>query len=127
MEKFIVTPAAMRPASKENRCFYCLQPVGAHHNDDCVLVRKRIRVRWTMELDILNVPAHWSKSDIHFHYNEGTSCKTNVIQTLARHFLIWNNDGPCACNLGEIEYLRDEGKPFLVENTQGGVISHDES
>lgn len=68
MADFIVTAAAMRPASEDRCCFYCKQPIGAHHKLSCVLVRRKVRVRAIIEYDV-SVPSTWTPEEIDFHRN----------------------------------------------------------
>ena len=61
MNKFIVTEKSMRPASSDKQCFYCRRNIGAHHRDDCVLVKRDMNIRFSFELKI-DLPAHWTNS-----------------------------------------------------------------
>jgi hypothetical protein len=53
----------IRPAGAPDACLYCWQKVGQPHRRDCVVVKKRVRFRLTVELD-LDVPHHWSADQI---------------------------------------------------------------
>lgn len=68
-DRFIVTEKAMRPASLLRQCFYCQQPIGSAHGPECVLVKKKVRVKAIIEFDE-SFPAHWSKRDMEFYMNE---------------------------------------------------------
>ena len=81
MSTFRVTHKAMRPASDQEKCFYCHEPTGGFHADDCVLIQKRVKVRMTVEYEI-KVPAHWEKWRIENHRNESSWCQDNAIQDL---------------------------------------------
>ena len=65
LSQFMVTEKAKRPASKEQQCFYCQQPIGGRHKVDCVLVSKRVKIRMTVEYEI-EVPADWDEDLIEF-------------------------------------------------------------
>lgn len=42
----------IRPAGASDECFYCHQKVGEPHQRDCVIVTKRVRVRYLIDVDI---------------------------------------------------------------------------
>jgi hypothetical protein len=106
----LVTRKAMRPASDREECFYCLQPIGAAHKPDCVLIEKKVLVRMTVEYEI-SVPSCWSKEDIEFHRNEGTWCAGNIIEELQE----LAGESECLCNCTRFTYLGGDSKPFLAE------------
>lgn len=107
----IVTRSAMRPASDKEACFRCGQPVGSEHKPDCVTIRKKVKVRMTVEYEI-SVPNHWNKEDIEFHRNEGTWCSSNAVDELSE---IIGEDG-CICNCTHFDYLGGDSEPFLAED-----------
>lgn len=108
---FIVTPEAARPAGLPDRCFYCDRPVGDTHDEgECVLVKRKVRIRMTVEYDI-NVPAHWDKGRIEFHRNDGTWCADNALDELAAEA---SREG-CLCPHTRFEYVREVCEPFLEE------------
>lgn len=109
--KFVVTESAMRPASKDRQCFYCQQPIGAHHKDDCVLVKKTVRVRMVVEYDI-EVPAFWDSDLVESHRNEGSWCADNAIEELQK---IQEIDG-CLCHRTHFEHVSDAGGIYLEES-----------
>lgn len=114
MSEFIVTAAAQRPASMNGKCFYCHQPIGENHKDDCVLINKKVRVQMTVEYEI-SVPADWDKEMIEFHRNEGSWCASNAVNELAELFDSDDRD-TCMCSAAHFEYLSDAGEPFLSEH-----------
>lgn len=59
--KFTVTEKAQRPAQMNGTCFYCDQPIGSEHKQECVLIKKRVRLLTTIEFETV-FPAHWDKS-----------------------------------------------------------------
>ena len=107
--RFIVTEKAQRPADMNGHCFYCQQPIGSAHEDDCVLVKKRVKVRMTVEYEV-EVPARWDKEQIEFHRNEGSWCSDNALAELEE----LEGDG-CLCPITEFEYLGGDSEPFLGE------------
>lgn len=112
MKQFLVTPAAMRPGSSEERCFYCRQPIGAFHGPECVLVKKFVNVRMTVDY-VIEVPANWDKHMIEFHRNDGTWCANNALDELAE--LTEEDEGTCMCSGTHFEYLGGDTEPFLDE------------
>lgn len=107
---FEVTGEAMRPASKNLECFYCQSPIGSNHKQDCVLVKKKVTVRMTVEYEI-EVPAYWDKDDVEFHRNEGSWCADNAIDELSKY---GGEDG-CICPVAEFEYLGNDSDTYLGE------------
>jgi hypothetical protein len=53
----------IRPAGAPDRCFYCWQKVGEPHRRDCVVVKKLVRFRVTVEVDI-TFPHSWTEEEI---------------------------------------------------------------
>lgn len=106
----IVTRSAMRPASYKEACFRCGQPVGSEHKPDCVMIRKKVLVRMTVEYEV-SIPNHWTKEDFEFHRNEGTWCAGNVIEELHE----FAGESECLCNCTHFEYLGGDSEPFLDE------------
>lgn len=110
MSPFTVTEKAMRPASAERRCFYCHQDVGATHNDDCVLINRKVRVRLTIEYDI-EVPAFWDPGTIEHHRNASSWCANNALSELDAAF-----PNGCMCGSAEFAFLREtDGIKYLDE------------
>lgn len=89
-------------------CFYCARLVGDPHKPDCVIVQKKVRIRFSVELDI-DVPHHWTKEDVEFRYNESTWCVDNLIDFL----LEFKADNPtwCLCGRGKADYLLSDPTP----------------
>lgn len=102
---FIVTREAMRPASTAKECFYCHQAVGEIHEADCVMVRRLVRLRATIEY-VKEVPADWDASRIEFRYNESTWCADNIVHDIkewieAREAAEYG----CLCQHVDVEYV----------------------
>jgi len=109
---FTVTKKAMRPASKEEKCFYCQQPLGAKHNDGCVLIQKKVKVRAVIEYEI-DVPSEWDASMIEFHRNESSWCAGNMIDELQE---LNDKENECICGLVKYEHIEDVGELYLDED-----------
>lgn len=108
--QFTVTEAAMRLVSPERRCFYCHQPIGSHHKQDCVLIRKKILVRMIVEYEV-ELPAYYGKEECEFQRNDGGWCADNAIDELQK---ITENGG-CLCGITRYEYIKDASEPYLGE------------
>ena len=106
----IVTSKAMRPASAKEQCFYCQQPIGQPHKDDCVMIVKRVKVRMVVEYEV-EVPAYWSGEQIEFHRNQGSWCADNAIEELEA----LSESQKCLCHHAHFQYIRDTSEPYLKE------------
>jgi hypothetical protein len=107
----LVSEAAMRPASAENACFYCRQPIGNPHSQDCVLIKRKVKVSAVIDYEI-EVPAHWGKEEIEFHRNEGSWCASNLIDEIVA---LSDIDG-CLCSSTEFKFVAVAGEPYLKES-----------
>jgi hypothetical protein len=110
MSNFVVTEKAMRPASDKRQCFYCYQPIGAMHQDDCVLVKKNVIINFSINLEV-DVPAHWDADQIEFHRNQSSSCASNVLDELVE----LEKKSGCLCGLAEFSFVTETSKPYLHE------------
>jgi len=108
--KYKVTKKAKRPASKESKCFYCNQEIGDYHKDDCVLIRKKVKLRATIEYEV-TVPSSWGEGSVEFNRNDGSWCASNLIDELKEI----DKEYGCLCDFVEFKYLEDASKPFLEE------------
>ena len=84
----------IRPGGKPDRCFYCHQKVGQFHGRDCVIVGRRVRVKFTVTLDLWE-PHAWDAEQIDFRYNESSWCANNLngyIEEAAE-----DDDAGCMC------------------------------
>lgn len=106
-----VTILATRPASSKQECFYCLEPIGGNHKSSCLLIKKKVKIRMTVEYEV-EVPSDWDKNLIEFHRNDGSWCANNAIKELSKI----SEDCGCICHITHFEYLGDTGKSFLQEN-----------
>lgn len=105
---FIVTEKAQRPAKMDGTCFYCGVKIRGTHKPDCVLIKKNVRIRLTVEYDV-SVPAFWDENQIEFHRNDGSWCADNCLDELR------SLDG-CLCNHAHFEHIADtKDKPYLSE------------
>jgi len=98
--KVAVDDPGIRPASGPDLCHYCRARVGAEHMKDCVCVSKRVKVRYSFEIEI-SVPHSWGKEEVEFQRNEGTWCADNALAELESQ----TGSGKCLCGLFECEML----------------------
>lgn len=103
---YAVRPKDERPARQDGTCFYCGQPIGGHHADDCVIPQKTCVVDFTIRL-VTSEPAYWNKDNIEFHYNESSWCADNLMGYLEE---FENNTGRCMCGLVSAEFIREATK-----------------
>lgn len=95
----------IRPAGKKDECFYCHSKIGEQHKKDCVIVCKKVKLKATIEF-VLDVPNHWEKENILYHYNNGTWCSDNLLNYLEN----WkdNHKNECLCRYTKIEIAEEE-------------------
>ena len=110
---FIVTEKAQRPGGagiRDGQCFYCGQSIGQEHKKNCVLVKRKCKVRVTIEYEVW-APAHWEKDDIEFHRNESSWCASNLMRELDE---LDDKDG-CLCPAATFEFVEHTSEPYLDE------------
>lgn len=110
MSEFTVTEKAMRPASTERRCFYCHEEIGGTHKDDCVLLKKKVRVRMTVEYDTTTF-ASADQDYVDFHYNESSSCADNALNELKAY----SDKVGCLCFDSEFEVVLIDNDHIWLE------------
>lgn len=108
---FLVTKKAFRPATQQPVCAYCKQPVGEPHKENCVLIKKKVLVRMTVEYEI-SVPASYDKERVEFQRNEGTWCADNALDELQD----LRQKRGCLCGVVNFTCLRDTGEHYLEES-----------
>lgn len=96
----------IRLSSDPSKCFYCNQSVGSPHQADCVCLHKKVKVRFTIELEI-EEPASWQASDINFRYNDSSWCASNFLGLLRESFDEMDKAGSCPCGSFSAEYMHD--------------------
>ena len=108
---FKVTEKAMRPASNDKRCFYCMSPIGSFHKSDCVLIQKPVKIEAHIMYET-TVPAYWSKQEIEFYFNQSTHCATNELDRMSEY--AEKNEG-CLCDCSHFDYVKEAGEAILEE------------
>ena len=107
-EDWPVGDYGVRPAGKQDECFYCHEKVGTQHKTDCVIRERTVVVEVRMHM-VVTVPEFWTTEDIEFHRNESTWCANNLYSDVERLFT--QTEDPeklCMCNyIGPVKYLRE--------------------
>jgi hypothetical protein len=96
----LVNDYGIRTAGNPDECFYCHQKVGTLHKEDCVILQKKVKVRYIFDIEI-EVPFSWDKEMIEFHSNEGSWCSDNSIQELKT----FAKEKGCLCEYHKCEVL----------------------
>lgn len=109
MDSDLVKDDDVRPARRDGTCFYCRQPIGAKHNEDCVILRRTVVVEANLSIPVkINVPRCWSPQDIEFHLNGSSSCRNNYTEEIiAALGAMDSRSGSCLCDGPNWEYLED--------------------
>lgn len=96
----------IRPAGKQDECFYCHAKVGEQHKEDCVIRCRTVNVDFTIHA-VMRVPEHWSEDDINFKFNESSWCASNFIGDL-----VYREEelGKCPCFITEAKYVGEATK-----------------
>jgi len=115
--------AGIRLAGKLDECFYCGRKVGQPHKLACVILQKKIKVKYTFELDI-EVPYDSQKDMIEFHRNEGIWCANNAIQELQEYKKQLDKEGKCLCqgHKFSMEVIEIPKAPPYRKNKNGEIV-----
>ena len=103
-----VTPDddGIRPAGKPDECLYCRQRVGGTHMAECVIRKRTVVVRVTLDL-VLKHPESWDEDSIEFHHNESSTCKSNLVRAVDELDERLRASGGCLCSIARVEYVRE--------------------
>ena len=89
----------IRPAGSSVHCYYCNAAVGDPHGPECVTVTHKVRVAFTVELE-LHAPVSCSVDEIEFKYNESSWCASNLIGLLEEA-----TKDDCLCGMLHAKYV----------------------
>lgn len=118
LPKVLNNDNGIRPAGKPDECFYCNQKVGEPHKADCVILHKKVKVKYTFEIEV-EVPHHWDKHDVEFHRNDSSWCADNSFEEIESHA----KKHGCICHAFECEVTEmPEMEPYR-RNDKGEVVS----
>lgn len=73
----------VRPAGKQDECFYCQEKIGGYHKEDCVMRSKTVVVDYTFRM-VLTFPISFDKDMIEFNRNDATWCADNALNELIK-------------------------------------------
>lgn len=93
----------IRPAGPPDACLYCKQRVGELHAPDCVTVKKRVRLRYIIEVDV-DIPHAWDQNMIEFHRGGSSWCANNAIDEIKAHAPD-DDSGECLCERFKCEFV----------------------
>lgn len=91
---------SIRPAGKNDECFYCHAKIGEQHKDGCVIRERTVNVDFTVRV-VMSVPESWDEDQINWHYNKGTWCASNLLAALANR----EDSDRCLCGITEAKYI----------------------
>lgn len=108
---FRVLESQTRP-HRPGECFYCYAAIKGNHLGDCVLIKKKVKVRCVIEYEI-DVPNSWDKEQIEFSRNEGHWCSNNLINEIT----IESENNGCLCNAVKFDVIdmMEGQEPFVNE------------
>ena len=105
-DTWVVKEDDVRPARPDGTCFYCREPLGGRHKDDCVIPKKSVMVDFSIRLPVL-VPVSWDKEQIEFHYNESSWCCDNLLDMITD----WQEKtGRCLCGAVNATFVADANR-----------------
>ena len=108
----------IRPAGKPDECFYCGQKVGNPHLPECVILCRKVKVRYSYEIEI-EVPWSWNKEDIEFHRNIGSWCADNTINEIEKYK---RDNNCCLCHCFKAEVLEIPDALPYRKDKEGTVV-----
>lgn len=89
----------IRPAGPPDACFYCRQKVSQPHGRDCVIVLRRVKLRYVVEVEVM-MPHSWDSDDIEMHRNMGSWCANNCVDDINAHIIALEGYNRCLCHDG---------------------------
>ena len=88
-----------RPRGRDDECFYCHHAIGTEHAKTCVCRKRTIMVR--VEIDMAyDVPEHWDKDMIDFHFGDSSWCADNIVERLQK---LQNAGHTCLCSFANFK------------------------
>lgn len=124
--KVLPNDDGIRPAGKPDECFYCDRKVGEEHGRDCVVIHRKITVRYCFELEV-EVPHFWKTEDFLRHRNEGGWCASNAIDAIEKA----HGENGCPCPFFQAEFVADvpgdpiQSPPHTEEQTKTSNMIRD--
>lgn len=114
------------PVTRALNCVHCARRTGEEHAPDCVIRRKTVVVRVTVEM-VRAVPESWDGDSIEFAMNEGSWCSDNIVTEL-RQILDRAPPNTCTlCRATTAEFVREATEEderlgrFSIDGPEGGA------
>lgn len=105
---------------RTDQCLYCRQVVGSEHLKDCDTVKRQVRIRVTLELNV-EVPYFWTQKDIEFHRGRSSWCANNIVRDQEQYLCDNEKNNICLCENFSTEFLKEtDRKP--ISRTRGEEI-----
>lgn len=112
-----VTEKAVCPSGDADGCCYCKEKIGASHKTDCVLRRRTVVVRLTIEyVTTIQEDDGEPPENALFFWNEGRYCMDTALEDV-RAFVFDEEAGDdpddprkthgCICPVATLEYVRE--------------------
>lgn len=94
--------------SAEGGCAHCHEAKGSGHAVDCVVRKRTVVVRVSVEL-VIAEPETWDAGMIEFFHNESSSCASNVASELEQFFDVMSKEQSpaCPCGFVSVAYVRE--------------------
>lgn len=107
----------IRPVGGPDKCTYCQQKVGEPHKHDCVILKKKVRLKYSFEVEV-EMPYSWDESQILFNRNDGSWCADNALDELAKA----KEEIGCLCGVFEAEIVSMSDAPPFRKNDAGEIV-----
>jgi len=107
----------IRSAGKSNECFYCHQKIGLPHKKDCVILNKKVKLKYSFEIEV-EMPWSWDNGQILFHRNDGSWCADNALDELEK----LSDKLGCLCSVFSAEIISVSDKPPYRKDDKGNII-----
>lgn len=108
-DNWIVSKTDERPGRPDGTCFYCSVPIGGEHKPNCVIRRRSVVVRFSVEA-VVDMPESWTPQMIEEHYNEGRWCGDNIISIIGS-----KRKNRCLCSDTTAKFVREASEEDEAE------------
>lgn len=110
----------IRPGGPPDECFYCQRKVGEEHEKSCVVIVKKVRLRYIFVVDVYE-PHGSDKEMIVFHRNESSWCASNALDELELH----DDQERCLCDRMVCEFVETlDDVPRRAGDSLEGSLDH---
>lgn len=97
---------SVRPAGKDNECFYCHRKLGEQHKEDCPIRARTVNVDFTIHM-VMEVPEYWTEDNINHYFHDSSWCASNILDELQRRE---EETGRCICLITDAKYVGEATK-----------------